>query len=182
MKKISNLAWIDLEMTGLDANNDVIVEIACIVTDKDLNIIAEGPSLVINTSEEKLSEMNDWVKNAHSKSGLIDAIRLSTITAPEAEVKAIEFFEQFCFIGISPLCGNSIWNDRIFLRKYMPALDSFFNYRIIDVSSVKEIVRRWYPDNPNINFYKKESHRALTDTRESINELAHYRQFFFKES
>lgn len=179
MKKISNLAWIDLEMTGLDANNDVIVEIACIVTDKDLNIIAEGPSLVLNTTEEKLSAMNDWVKNAHTKSGLIDLIRTSNVTIQEAETKAIEFFEQFCFIGISPLCGNSIWNDRIFLKRYMPALDNFFNYRIIDVSSVKEIVRRWYQDNPNINFYKKESHRALNDIRESINELNHYRKFFF---
>jgi oligoribonuclease len=122
MKKISNLAWIDLEMTGLDANNDTIVEIACIVTDKDLNIIAEGPSLVINTSEEKLSAMCDWVKNTHSKSGLIGLILESKITIEEAEAKVIEFFEKFCFVGISPLCGNSIWQDRIFLKKYMPGL------------------------------------------------------------
>lgn len=179
MKKISNLAWLDLEMTGLDSNNDVIVEIACIVTDKDLNIIAQGPSLVIYQNEEIISSMNDWVKNAHTVSGLIDEIRVSKVTIQEAEKKAIEFFDQFCFIKVSPLCGNSIWNDRIFLRKYMPDLDNFFNYRIIDVSSIKEVVKRWYPDNPNISYYKKESHRALTDTQESINELKHYRKFFF---
>jgi len=179
MKKISNLAWIDLEMTGLDANNDVIVEIACITTDKDLNIIAEGSSLVINTNEEKLSAMSDWVKNAHTASGLIEKIRSSKTTIQDAQNEAIKFFEQYCFVGVSPLCGNSIWNDRVFLKKYMPELDNFFNYRIIDVSSVKEIVKRWYPENSNINFYKKESHRALTDIRESINELAHYRKYFF---
>ena len=179
MKKLSNLAWIDLEMTGLDYENNVIVEIASIVTDKDLNILAEGPSFVIQASEYDLAKMNDFVVAMHTKSGLIEAIKQSKISINEAQKKTLEFFEKYCFPGLSPLCGNSIWQDRRFLKKYMSELDNFFSYRIIDVSSVKEIVRRWYPDNVATEFKKSETHRALEDIYQSIAELNHYRKNFF---
>lgn len=179
MKKLSNLAWIDLEMTGLDPQNDVILEIASIVTDKDLNIIAEGPNFVINQSEQELAKMGEWVKNAHGKSGLTEEVKTSTITLQQAEKQSLEFFDKYCFIGVAPLCGNSIWQDRRFMRKYMPDLDNFFNYRIIDVSSIKEVIKRWYPENPAVDYTKKEGHRALPDIRESVLELAHFRKHFF---
>lgn len=179
MKKLSNLAWIDLEMTGLDPQNDVIVEIASIVTDKDLNILAQGPSFVINQSIEKLEQMSDFVRNLHTNSGLLEQIKTSTITIKEAQEKSIEFFDTYCFTGVAPLCGNSVWQDRRFLRKYMPELDNFFNYRIIDVSSIKEVIKRWYPDNPFIKYTKHEIHRALPDIQESVAELNHYRKNFF---
>ncbi len=178
MKKLLNLAWLDLEMTGLNPEKDVIVEIASIVTDKDLNILAEGPTFVVNQSQEKLKEMNEIVTKIHTSSGLINEIPVSKIALKEAEMKTISFFEEFCFIGVSPLCGNSIWQDRRFLRKYMPELDNFFNYRIIDVSSIKEIIKRWYP-NALKEFQKKEVHRAMHDVRESIAELDYYRKTFF---
>ncbi len=178
MKKLLNLAWLDLEMTGLNPEKDVIVEIASIVTDKDLNILAEGPNFVIQQPQEKLKEMNEVVTKIHTDSGLINEIPISNITLREAEIKTISFFEEFCFIGVSPLCGNSIWQDRRFFRKYLPELDYFFNYRIIDVSSVKEIIKRWYPSTLK-EFKKKEIHRASHDVRESIAELEYYRKTFF---
>lgn len=179
MKKLSNLAWIDLEMTGLDPEQNVILEISSIVTDKDLNIICEGPSFVIHQSQDEMAKMNDFVTAMHAKSGLDLQVSASTTTTREAELKTIEFFNEFLFLGASPLCGNSIWQDRRFLSKHMPELNNFFSYRIIDVSSVKEIVRRWYPDNPATEFKKSENHRALEDIRESIAELEHYRKNFF---
>lgn len=179
MKKLSNLAWIDLEMTGLDPEKDVILEIASIVTDKDLNILAQGPSFVINQPNENLEQMNEFVKNMHTNSGLLELVKTSTINIKEAEIKSFEFFDLYCFTGVAPLCGNSIWQDRRFLRKYMPDLDNFFNYRIIDVSSIKEVIKRWYTDNSAVRFTKDEGHRALPDILESIAELDHYRKNFF---
>ena len=179
MKKLQNLAWIDLEMTGLVPEKDVIVEIASIVTDKDLNIIAEGPNFIIYQPDAELIKMEDFVKNLHTKSGLLPLISSSTTTIQEAEMETIKFFDEFCFAGVVPLCGNSIWQDRRFLRQHMPRLDNFFNYRIIDVSSVKEIIKRWYPNSPQLDFQKKEMHRALSDIRESIAELSYYKRNFF---
>lgn len=179
MKKLSNLAWLDLEMTGLDPEKDVILEIAAIVTDKDLNILSDGISFVINQPERKLDLMNNFVKEMHTKSGLINEVLHSNVNLETALKKNLEYFDEFCFIGVTPLCGNSIWQDRRFLNKYMPELDSFFNYRIIDVSSVKEIVRKWYPESPVLKYIKKEGHRALPDIYESIAELNHYKMNFF---
>lgn len=178
-KKLSNLAWIDLEMTGLDPEKDVIVEIASVVTDKDLNIIAQGPSFVIHQPDDKLKQMNDWVTKIHTASGLVQEIKDSKITAKEAEVKTLRFFQEYCFAGVTPLCGNSIWQDRRFLYKYMTELNNYFNYRIVDVSSFKEVIKRWYPDNANIDFKKGDIHRAMPDIRESIAELEHYKKNFF---
>lgn len=177
MKNVLNLAWLDLEMTGLDVNQNVILEIASIVTDKDLNILAHGPNFVIHQNEQELQKMVDVVAKIHSRHGLIDEVRKSEISVEYAQQETIKFFEQFCFIGVSPLCGNSIWNDRIFLREYMPQLDNFFSYRIIDVSSVKELVRRWY--TKNTDFVKPEVHRAMSDVQASIEELKFYRKNFF---
>lgn len=179
MKNLSNLAWIDLEMTGLDSNKDVILEIASLVTDKDLNILALGPTFVINQTEDKLTDLNEWVAKTHSASGLLEEVRKSVITVEEAEKKSIEFFDQYCFIGVSPLCGNSVWQDRRFLLKHMPNLDNFFNYRIIDVTSIKEVIKRWYPERQDIDYIKRDGHRALVDIEESVAELNHYRRNFF---
>lgn len=179
MKKISNLAWIDLEMTGLNFEKDVILEIASIVTDKNLNIIEQGPSLVINQPEEKLNLMDEWVRNTHTKSGLVTEVKKSKTSLEEAQKLTKEFFDKYCFIGVTPLCGNSVWQDRRFLLRYMPELDNFFNYRIVDVSSIKEVLKRWDADNPLLDFKKSENHRAMQDTQESILELAHYRKNFF---
>ncbi len=179
MKNLSNLAWIDLEMTGLDINKDVILEIASLVTDKDLNILEIGPSFVIKQTEDKFLNLNEWVVKTHTASGLLDEARKSVVTEQEAEKLSIEFFDKYCFIGVSPLCGNSVWQDRRFLLKYMPSLDNFFNYRIIDVTSIKEVIKRWYPERQDIDYVKPEGHRALIDIQESVAELNHYRRNFF---
>ncbi|MCL4361729.1 oligoribonuclease [Candidatus Dependentiae bacterium] len=180
MKNENNLIWIDLEMTGLDPEKDTILEIGVIVTDGQLNTISEGPDLVIYQPDSVLDNMNDWCKIQHKKSGLTDSIKASNVSIEQAEEQVLEFLKKFCFYKKSPICGNTIYQDRLFLRRYMKKLEDFLHYRQVDVTSFKEVITRWYPENPNVLFEKKDTHRAMEDTRESINELKHYRQYFFK--
>jgi oligoribonuclease len=173
------LVWVDLEMTGLDPETCTIVEIATIVTDQDLGILAEGPSLVIRPPDEDLGRMSPFVRDLHQRSGLLDRIQEpSAVTLAEAERQTVAFLEAQAVRGASPLCGNSVWKDRAFLEKYMPQVVQFLHYRMIDVSTVKELVRRWYPA-PFHAPKKKEAHRALDDIRESIEELRWYRSRVF---
>lgn len=176
---MKNLIWIDLEMTGLNPAKDCIIEAAVAVTDDILENIYKGPELVISQPESALSAMDDWNKNCHTKSGLLDLVKTSKLSVQEAESQILNFVKQYCKKNESPLCGNSIYQDRAFIRKYMPELEDFLHYRIIDVSSVKELVYRWYPKNPKARYIKKEVHRAMPDVIESINELKHYRRNFF---
>ena len=175
----SNLIWIDLEMTGLDVDNDQIIEIATIVTDKHLNILAQGPLLVIHQSDETLAAMDEWNQKHHGKSGLIERVKASSITAQEAEQQTIEFLKQWVSSAKSPMCGNSICQDRRFLHRFMPKLEQFFHYRNLDVSTLKELARRWAPEVKK-GFKKKREHIALGDIIESIDELKHYREHFIK--
>ncbi|WP_434138338.1 oligoribonuclease [Photobacterium leiognathi] len=173
-----NLIWIDLEMTGLDSETHKIIEIATIVTDPQLNILAEGPVLAIHQSEEELAKMDDWCTNTHTNSGLVDRIRKSTVTEQQAVAQTIEFLEQWVPKGVSPICGNSIGQDRRFLYKHMPELEQYFHYRYLDVSTLKELTRRWKPELLD-GFSKKGSHLALDDIRDSIDELRYYRENIF---
>lgn len=175
----TNLVWIDLEMTGLNPEQDVIVEIASIITDSNLRVIAEGPSLVIHQPMPILERMDDWVKKIHTQSGLTSEILESTVTLAGAEEQTLAFIKAHCQEKKALLCGNSVWQDKVFLQKYMPRITQFLFYRIIDVSSVKEIVTRWYPNDPHAFYKKPDTHRALPDIRESIAELRHYRKYFF---
>jgi oligoribonuclease len=172
-----HLIWIDLEMTGLDPDLHVIVEIASIITDAELNIVAEGPDLVIHHPEDILAAMEPWSLEHHQASGLLDRIRSSPCDCRQAEEETLQFLSRYCEKGASPLCGNSIGQDRRFLVRHMPRLEAFFHYRNIDVSSVKELVKRWYPSLPP--FKKEKSHLALNDIRESIGELIYYRRHVF---
>ncbi len=172
------LIWIDLEMTGLDPEENVIIEIATIVTDSDLNIIAEGPNIAIFQPEEELEKMDEWNVTHHTANGLIEAVRESEISNATAEIRTLEFLREYCEEGRSLLCGNTIGQDRRFLRAYMPTLQDFCHYRSIDVSSVKELANRWYPKDKGI--LKPSGHRALDDIKGSIRELAHYRESIFK--
>ena len=175
------LAWIDLEMTGLDPVRNVIVEIATIVTDDDLNIVAEGPDLVIGATPEQLEAMDEVVRRMHTTSGLLAAIAKSTVTVDEAAAATLEFLKsQLPTAGSVPLCGNSIAMDRSFLRQYMTAVDDYFHYRTIDVSSVKELCKRWYRDIYGARPQKLTAHRALDDIRESVAELIYYREHLFR--
>lgn len=175
----NNLVWIDLEMTGLNPDTDYIIEIATIVTDSDLNVLAEGPSLAIHQPDSVLDQMDEWCTNQHGKSGLTQRVKDSTISERAAEQQTIEFLLEYVERGASPICGNSIGQDRRFLYRYMPELESFFHYRNLDVSSVKELARRWRPEVLD-GVVKQGSHLALDDIRDSINELKHYRDTFFK--
>ncbi|QEQ97684.1 oligoribonuclease [Neptunomonas concharum] len=179
MSRKDNLIWIDLEMTGLDPEHDYIIEIATIVTDADLNVLAEGPSLVIHQPDSVLDSMNEWCVKQHGQSGLTQRVRESDISEREAEQQTIAFLMEYVDKGSSPMCGNSIGQDRRFLYRYMPELEAFFHYRNLDVSSVKELARRWRPDVLS-SLRKKGSHLALDDIRDSIAELQHYREHFFK--
>lgn len=177
--KADNLIWIDLEMTGLDTNTDRILEIATIVTDAQLNILAEGPNLALHQSDESLNAMDNWNTRQHYGSGLTERVRASTINEEQAEAETIEFLMRHVPPGKSPMCGNSICQDRRFLYRCMPKLEQYFHYRNLDVSSIKELALRWAPDI--LNGIKKESrHRALDDIRDSIIELRYYREHFFK--
>jgi len=171
----------DLEMTGLEPDRHVIVEIATLITDDELNVIAEGPDLVVSATTEQLTEMGTFVTEMHTKSGLLPEILASTVTLSEAETKTLEFLKVHIVEPRSvPLCGNSIGTDRRFLQEYMPTLESFLHYRNVDVSTLKELARRWYPDVVAAIPEKATSHRALDDIRESINELAYYRSTMFR--
>lgn len=172
------LVWIDLEMSGLDPDHCQILEIAAIVTDGDLNIVAEGPDLVIHQPDAVLDAMDEWCTRQHGNSGLTAAVKASTVALAEAEAQVLGLVRSHCPPGKSPLCGNSIGHDRRFLIRYMPALVGHLSYRNIDVSSLKELVRRWYPTVSAPA--KRETHRALDDIRESIAELRFYREHVFR--
>jgi oligoribonuclease len=178
-KNENNLVWIDCEMTGLNPEVDRLIEIAVIVTGPDLVPRIEGPVLVIHQSDEQLDKMDSWNKGTHGKSGLIDKVKASTTTEEQAEAKVIEFISQYVKKGDSPMCGNTIGQDRRFLVKYMPKLEQFFHYRNLDVSTLKELAKRWRPDVYNA-FKKQQAHTALADVHESIDELLHYRDQFLK--
>lgn len=175
-----NLIWIDLEMTGLDTFNDGIIEIATIVTDKNLNILAEGPVLAIYQPEEVLAAMDDWNQRQHGSSGLVERVRNSTITYAQAEEETLDFLKKYVPKGISPMCGNSICQDRRFLARCMPILEAYFHYRNLDVSTLKELAKRWAPKLAT-GFKKKGTHLALADIQESILELDYYRKHFFQD-
>ena len=177
MDKKLNLIWIDLEMTGLAPNADRILEIATLITDANLNIIAEGPNLAVRQSDELLDGMDDWNQRHHSKTGLIEKVKNSRIDDKEAERQTIEFLVQYSDKGASPMCGNSICQDRRFLANYMPELEEFFHYRNLDVSSVKELVRRWKPEILE-GLVKKGTHIAMGDIKDSVIELVYYREHF----
>lgn len=174
----SDLVWIDLEMTGLEPDRHVICEIATIITNSDLETVAEGPSLVIHLDEATLAEMDPWCVEHHGKSGLTKKIRESHISNAEAEKQTLNFIKQHVERGQAPLCGNSIWQDRRFLERYMPELEGYLHYRMIDVSSIKECVKRWYSPRC-LPPPKNNTHRALDDIYESIEELRYYRQKIF---
>ncbi len=173
----NNLIWIDLEMTGLDTDNDYIIEVATIVTDSELNILAEGPVITVHQAEATLNAMDEWNTHQHNKSGLVKRVLESPYSATDAETMTLEFLKKFVAAGVSPMCGNSICQDRRFLHRLMPQLQQYFHYRNLDVSSVKEMVTRWYPDKPK--FDKHSEHVAMQDIRDSIDELKFYREHFF---
>jgi oligoribonuclease len=174
-----NLIWIDLEMTGLDTQQDSILEIATIVTDKSLNILAEGPEFAIRHSLAGLQAMDDWNRSQHGKSGLWQRVLESSSDIATAEALTVDFLLRWVPPGKSPMCGNSICQDRRFLHRLMPRLERFFHYRTLDVSTIKELARRWAPDLAK-GFTKETTHTALSDTRDSIEELRYYRQFMGK--
>jgi len=172
-----HLIWIDLEMTGLRPDVDAIIEIATVVTDRELNVIGEGPNLAIHQSEDTLALMDEWNQKQHGSSGLISRVRASNVTVADAEARTLEFLKPLVVPGSSPMCGNSICQDRRFLYRQMPALEKFFHYRNLDVSTLKELARRWKPDLL-AGFKKAQAHTALADIHESIDELAYYREHF----
>ena len=177
MNKKTNLIWIDLEMTGLVPEKDVIIEIATVVTDADLNILAEGPSFAIHQDNKHLDSMDEWNTRQHTKSGLVKRVKESKISLNEAENQTLDFLMKYVDPGTSPMCGNSICQDRRFLYNYMPKLEKFFHYRHIDVSTLKELAVRWKPEVVTASF-KQSKHLALSDIYDSINELKHYREHF----
>ena len=174
------LVWMDLEMTGLDHTSDVIVEIATLITDDELNMVAEGPDLVVHQPDDVLARMDPFVVDMHTRSGLLDLIRASTTTLEQAGAETLAFIREHCPVERTvPLCGNSIGTDRRFLAAYLPEIEEYLHYRSVDVSSLKELVRRWYPDVLTQRGWKQGSHRALDDVRESVAELQLYRSLVF---
>jgi oligoribonuclease len=174
-----NLVWVDMEMTGLEPETDRIIEVAMIVTDMHLNVLAEGPVLAIHQTDETLDKMDAWNKGTHGRSGLIDRVKASTVSEEQAEAEFLAFMRQWVPKGKSPMCGNTIGQDRRFMVKYMPKLEAFFHYRNIDVSTLKELGRRWKPEMV-AGFKKAQKHTALADIIESIEELKYYREHFIK--
>jgi oligoribonuclease len=179
VKSDQNLVWIDCEMTGLDPEKERLLEIAVIVTGPHLTPRVEGPVLVIHQSDEQLNKMDAWNKGTHGKSGLIDKVKASTTTEAQAEQQILDFLKKYVPKSASPLCGNTISQDRRFLVKYMPKLEAYFHYRNLDVSTLKELSRRWKPTVYE-SFKKQQKHTALADVHESIDELAHYREHFIR--
>lgn len=173
------LVWLDMEMTGLDPEKERIIEVAVVVTEPDLTVVAEGPVLVVHQSDALLDAMDNWNKGTHGRSGLIDKVRASQLSEAQAEDELLAFLSQHVSSGKSPLCGNTISQDRRFMYKYMPKLETFFHYRNLDVSTLKELAKRWRPDVYK-GFDKKSKHEALADIYESIGELAYYREHFLK--
>ena len=179
MKNENNLVWIDLEMTGLNPEQDVIIEIATIVTDQNLNILAQGPVIAVHQTDDVLNAMDEWCTTTHTNSGLVARVKESKYTVAQAEIETLEFLQNYVPAGASPICGNSIGQDRRFLVKYMPKLEQFFHYRNLDVSTLKELAKRWQPD---LRYEKKGTHLALDDIKESIAELDFYRSHFLRTS
>lgn len=173
------LVWIDLEMTGLDPNRERIIEVATLITDSHLELIAEGPVIAVKQPDSLLEAMDDWNTKTHGESGLIDRVKASPADTAEAERQTLEFLKRYVVPGSSPVCGNSVHQDRRFLEREMPALLEFFHYRNLDVSTVKELAKRWNPDALK-GFEKRNTHRALDDIHESVEELAHYRRTFLR--
>ncbi len=181
-QKKDYLVWIDLEMTGLDPKKCTIIEIGTVITDSQLEVIAEGPSIAIHHSDKTLGGMEAWSKYHHRKSGLTEECRKSRISLKKAEEETLKFIRPYCKEKTAPLCGNTIWQDRRFLVKYMPKLEQYLHYRTIDVSSIKELVKRWYGDGFKMPRAKNQTHRVMDDIRESVEELRFYRdKVFFKE-
>ncbi|MBP6535775.1 MAG: oligoribonuclease [Burkholderiaceae bacterium] len=178
-KSDQNLVWLDCEMTGLDPEAERLIEIAIVVTGPNLEPRIEGPVLVIHQSDAQLDKMDAWNKGTHGRSGLIDKVKASTVTEADAEQQIIAFLSQYVPKGTAPMCGNTIGQDRRFLVKYMPKLEAFFHYRNLDVSTLKELAKRWKPDAYS-SFKKAQKHTALADVHESIEELAHYREHFLR--
>jgi oligoribonuclease len=174
-----NLIWIDLEMTGLDTNKDAIIEIATIITDSQLNVISEGPVLAIHQPDEVLNAMDEWNTRTHGASGLTERVRKSTLNEQQAEQQTIAFLSEYVPPNVSPMCGNSICQDRRFMARCMPELERYFHYRNLDVSSIKELAMRWSPTVAKA-FKKGSAHLALDDTRDSIREMKYYREYLFK--
>ena len=174
-----NLIWLDMEMTGLEPDTDLIIEVAVVVTDMHLNILAEGPVFAIHQSDEALDKMDAWNKGTHGRSGLIDRVKASTVSEAQAELELIAFLKQWVPAGKSPMCGNSICQDRRFMARGMPKLEAFFHYRNLDVSTLKELCKRWKPEIVG-GFKKHQKHTALADIIESIEELRYYREHFLK--
>ncbi len=172
--------WIDLEMTGLDPSKDVILEVATIITDAQLNIIATGPDLVSCQPPDVLGRMNQFVEKMHKDSGLIEKVKSSCVPLLEIEKQTFAFIKEHCQSDKAVLAGNTVWQDRRFIERYMPKILDYLHYRILDVSTIKILVQAWYPNNPQAEFPKKDTHRALEDIKESINELKHYKKYFFK--
>jgi oligoribonuclease len=180
-KSDQNLVWLDCEMTGLDPERERLIEIAVVVTGPNLEPLVEGPVLVIHQSDAQLDAMDAWNKGTHGKSGLIDKVRASTLTEAEAERQILEFLQRYVPDKASPMCGNTIGQDRRFLVKYMPKLEAFFHYRNLDVSTLKELARRWRPDvYAASHSRKRQQHTALADVLESVEELAYYREHFIR--
>src|SRR6266850_7097282 len=175
----NNLVWIDMEMTGLQPDSDRIIEIAMLVTDPQLSVLAAGPMLVVHQPDEVLEGMDSWNKSTHKKTGLIDRVRASRLSEADAERAAVDFLAQHVPASSSPMCGNSICQDRRFLARWMPRLEAYFHYRNLDVSTLKELVRRWKPELMK-GFSKEGKHEALADIYESIDELKYYRETFLK--
>lgn len=173
------LVWLDMEMTGLDPEKERIIEVAVVITEPDLTVVAEGPVLVIHQPDSLLDGMDSWNRSTHGKSGLTDKVKASTLTESDAENQLIAFMSQYVPAGKSPLCGNTVSQDRRFMFKYMPKLEQFFHYRTIDVSTLKELARRWKPALLK-GFEKRSKHEALADIYESIDELKYYREMFIK--
>ncbi|MSQ64832.1 MAG: oligoribonuclease [Limnohabitans sp.] len=178
-KNDNNLVWLDCEMSGLDPEKERLLEIAVVITGPDLTPRVEGPVLVIHQSNELLAGMDAWNKGTHGKSGLIDKVKASPLTEAQAEEQLIEFMKKYVSKGVAPMCGNTIGQDRRFLLKYLPKLEAWFHYRNLDVSTLKELSKRWKPE-VYAAFKKQQSHTALADVHESIDELAHYREHFLK--
>lgn len=178
---VNRLIWIDLEMTGLDTQNDYIIEIATVVTDSDLRMVAEGPVLAVHQSDQVLGNMDEWNTRQHGQSGLIERVRASRLDEAEAQRQTLEFLRQYVPANASPMCGNSICQDRRFLARHMPELEAYFHYRNLDVSTIKELVKRWAPSLAQ-GFSKQGAHLALDDIHDSIKELAYYREHAFGQA